>query len=253
MLMFTIRSVQAEFLKLRRSLVLYIALSIPLFPAFANVADTLKTGLSVAFMEEAKLAPWSLFFRSSYKLWTIFALPMIVALIGAFLAYSDHKSKSWKILFVLPLPRETIFAGKWFTLAGLVLLSNMIFTLANLTGGLLVNLVKPGIGLGLSIPFGEMIFSTLVSWLLSLLMVSIHLWISLHWSSFLVSITVGFAATVSNLFLIFSYLIGRSVISPWAMPAQVYGDWMGSLPAALIGAILVALLAMWDFVGRDVI
>jgi hypothetical protein len=251
-MMVLFRGIQSEFLKLRRSLVLYITLLIPLFPAFANGADALKHGLSAIF-DNPNLPVWSLYFRYANKFWTIFALPMIVAIISAFLANTDHRSKSWKLLFSLAFPREAIFAGKWFTLAGLVLLSNVIFSLASVLTGILVNVVKPEIGLGSSIPFGEIVFGTLITWLLSLLMISIHLWISLRWSSFLVSIIVGFAATVSNLFMISSYLFARSAISPWAMPVQAFDNWMGVLPVALAGAAVISCLAMWDFSHRDVL
>jgi ABC-2 type transport system permease protein len=253
MLTYILRSISAEALKLKRSLVLIVTLVIPLFPAVANVGDGIRNGFSPNVLEEsAGLAPWSILLRFAFKLWTIFALPMIVAIISALLANTDHQPKTWKLLFALPFPRQAVFIGKWVALAGLLLLSNLAFALANLAGGLFIHFLHPEAGLGLSIPIGELVFGVLVSWLLSLFMVSIHLWISLRWSSFLASITVGFAATVSNLFLIASYMFGRSALSPWAMPAQVYTDWSGSLPAALAGAVLVGFLAMRGFVRRDV-
>ena len=92
----------------------------------------------------------------------------------------------------------------------------------------------------------------LLGWLLSMFMLSIHLWISLRWSSFLVSITVGFAASVSNIFFVSSYLFEKSALSPWAMPVQAYGDWPATLLAALIGAMLVYLLTRSWFIRRDV-
>lgn len=252
MLIYILRGIWSETLKLKRSLVLIVTLLIPLFPAFANVASCLQSGMGTALDDAVGLSPWSLYFRYAFKLWTIFALPMIVAIISALLANVDHQPKTWKMLFALPFPRAGIFAGKWVALSGLTLLSNLVFTLANLAGGTLVHFVRPEVGLEFPVPVGEAFSVALISWLLSLLMISIHLWVSLRWSSFLVSITLGFIATVSNLFLIASYLFGRSAISPWAMPVQVYGDWQGSLPAALLGALLVSLLAWRGFASRDV-
>jgi len=246
------RGVGAETLKMKRSLALSVALVIPLLPTFANVASALQTGLGPQMEEGITLSPWSLFFRYTFRLWTIFALPMVVAIISALVAHTDHQTKAWKMLLALPISRQAAFGGKWIVLAGMLLLSNMVFMAANLMGGVLVNLLRPELGMGLPIPLGEALSVTLISWALSLLMVSIHLWISLRWPGFLASLTLGFIATVSNLFLIGSYLYGRVSLSPWAMPVQIYGDWQASMPVALGGALLVGGLACWDFVTRDV-
>jgi ABC-2 type transport system permease protein len=254
MVTYSLRGVQVELFKLKRSLALIVALVIPLFPACANVADGIQHGLAVSPLDNpAGLGPWSLLFRYAFKLWTIFALPMIVAILSALLAYTDHQPKAWKMLFTLPFPREAIFLGKWVALAALLLLSNLVFALANLGGGLLLRALHPEYGLDLPIPIGEAFAATLISWLLSLLMVTIHVWISLRWPSFLTSIVVGFVATVSNLFLIGSYLYGRVALSPWAMPVQVYDNWQGSLLVALPLSAFAAWLACRGFVRRDVL
>lgn len=253
MLTYLSRGILAEILKLKRSLVLILTLVIPLFPSFANIADYLQSGSQPPLDGMVDPTPWSLYFHFSFELWTIFALPMVVAILSALLAYTDHHPKTWKVLFALSFPRAAIFTGKWVALAGLLLLSNLVFTLANLAGGVLIHFARPDYGLNFPIPVWDAFSRVLVSWLLSLLIVSIHLWISLRWSSFLVSLTVGFAATVSNLFLIASYMSNRVALSPWAMPVQVYGNWQGSLPVALIGALLVSLLAGQGFVNRDVL
>jgi len=253
MISYFFRGISVETLKLKRSLALWIALIIPLFPSVANIVDGLQHGMSTPLEDAANRTPWSMLFYFAFRFWTILALPMIVAILSALMANTDHPPKAWKMLFALPFPRSAIFAGKWFGLAGLVLISNLVFTLANLVGGILIHYLRPDAGLEFPIPVGEALFAMFISWLLSLLMISIHLWISLRWSSFLVSIILGFSATVSNLFLIASYLYGKSAISPWAMPVQVYGDWQSSMPAALLGALLVSLLAGGQFTRRDAI
>lgn len=253
MLKYFFRGVWVETLKLKRSLVLTVALVIPFFPSFANVADALRHGFGTALGDPDTLGPWSLYFRYAFKFWTIFALPMIVAILSALLANTDHRNKTWKTLFALAYPRAGIFVGKWCALSLLVLISNLTFALINIAGGVLLHYVRPEMGLDFPIPLGEALSGTLVSWLLSLLMITIHLWISLHWSSFLVSITVGFAATVSNLFLIGSYLFTKSIMSPWAMPVQIYENWQPLLPVVLAGSLVLGLLAGREFVQRDIL
>jgi hypothetical protein len=237
---------------MKRSLALTAALLLPLFPALANVAHALQSGLGRAAADAEFLTPWFLYGRYAFKLWTIFALPVIVAILSALLANVDHGPKAWKQLLALAFPRSLVFAGKWAALAGLTLLSTLVFALVNVWGGGLVHFLRPELGLDFPIPVGELIFRPFLGWLLAMLMLSLHLWLSLRWPSFLISITAGFAASVSNIFLVASQLFTRSAFSPWAMPVQAYGNWQLPLIVSLAGAALVYLLARREFVRRDV-
>ena len=145
-----------------------------------------------------------------------------------------------------------MYAGKALTLAGITLLSMLAFAITNLACGLLIQFTHPEIGLDLTAAVPEAFARPLLAWLLSAFMLSIHLWISLRWSSFLVSLTVGAAAAIGNLFVLSSYLVKGAALSPWAMPARVYDDWQTSLIVSLVGAAVVYVLASRQFVRRDV-
>jgi ABC-2 type transport system permease protein len=239
-------------LKLKRSLALLIAVILPLFPAFANFAGTLRSGLGPAMDEIEARSAWSVYFHYSGEMWVIFALPLVVAILSALLANTDHKPKTWKQLFALPFPRSAVFWGKWWALAASLLLSTVVFGLASLASGAAVHFIRPELGLGFPPPLVEAFARPLLAWLLAMLMLSIHLWISLRWPSFVVSIGAGFAASVANIFLIWSYLLERSIFFPWAMPATAYSSWQATILPALLGAALVCLLAQREFVRRDV-
>ena len=245
-----IRAVLAESLKVKRSLALLSALVIPLVPAFVNLMMTVQGGVGKPALGLA--SAWSTYYLYAIKLWVIFAMPLIVSILAALLADVDHRARTWKQLFALPFPRPAIMASKWLALAGITLLSTLVFGAANLTGGILIHLLHPGQGLDPPIPVLEAFTKPLIAWLLSLFMVSIHMWISLRWTSFLVSATVGFAASVANLFLISSSLYKYSALSPWAMPIQTYDRWEAMLIPSLVGAVVVYWLAGRRFVRQDV-
>jgi hypothetical protein len=251
-LVYTARSVRAESLKLKRSLALSAALLVPLFPSFANFASALQSHIGRMPEDPAYLSMWSLYFRYSIKLWTIFAMPVVVALLSALLADVDYKGKGWKHLFAMGVPQSAVFAGKWFSLAGLSLVSTLVFASANLAGSLAAHYLRPDLGLDFPIPIGEAYGRPLLAWLLSLFMLSLHQWISLRWPGFLVSLAVGFAASVSNLFTISSYLFSSSYFSPWALPVQAYEDWRLPLALSLLGAALVYTAARREFIRRDI-
>jgi hypothetical protein len=246
---YLIRAISAEALKIKRSLALLFALLIPLAAVFVNFMITVQNGLGKPAL--GITSPWSIYFMYSIKLWVIFCTPLSVSVLGALSADVDHRAKAWKHLFVLPFPRSAIMAGKWLSLTGINLLSTLVFGLANLACGFLILWLRPEQGLELPIPFLEALTKPLIAWLLSYFMISIHLWISLRWPNFLVSVTIGFAASITNLFLLSSSLYQYSVLSPWAMPAQAYDNWQTMLVPSLIGSFVTYWLAWREFACRE--
>jgi hypothetical protein len=253
MLRYILRGCWAEALKLKRSLALVAAFLIPLFPSFINFASTLRSGVGRPIEGMEDLTRWALYGVYANKFWTIFALPFIVAILSALLANVDHKPRVWKTILALSYPRGAVFASKWFALAGITLLSSLTFALYNLLSGVIIHFIRPELGLDFPAPVMDIVTKAFIGWLLAMFMISIHQWISLRWSSFLASVVVGFAASVSNIFLISSYLYNKAALSPWAMPVMVYEDYSLTLIISLIGAALVYLFARREFVRRDVL
>jgi hypothetical protein len=248
------RGIRAEFLKIKRSQALIVALLIPLFPAGLNFGEVLQRGLHSLLSDvPGKLGPWSLYFRSSIDFWAIFALPLIVAVLGALLANVDHQTHQWKQLFSLPFPREAVFAGKWAALMALCALSAIAFGMANILSGLLAGWIRPDLGMNLSnLPWLEAFARPLLGWLLSSAMITFQLWISLRWAPFLVSLLSGFLAVVVNLFIIGSIMNVLTDYLPWSMPGSVYAHWPLTLALSALYSLVIYLLACAQFVRRDV-
>ncbi len=245
-------AVWAETLKLKRSLALAAAVIIPLFPVIGDLMGTLSRGLGTSPDDPPGMAPWAFYVRMAIKLWTIFALPAVVALLSALLANVEHKPKAWKQVLALPVPRGAVFAAKWVALAAITLLSTLVFSGGNLLAGLALHYLRPELGLTWPAPLSEALVRPVLGWALGLFMVTIHLAVALRWRSFLVSIIAGFVAAVGNLFIVGSYLYVYSGYIPWAMPAQTYGDWAPTLALSLAGTAITYALARRAFVGREV-
>ena len=253
MISFLLNGIQAEFLKVKRSQVLLVAIFIPLFPVGLSFGRVLQIGLSNIYDKDV-LAPWSIYFRGSIDVWTIFALPFIVAIISSLLANVDHKTHQWKMLHALAFPRAGVFAGKWMVLMALTLLSVIVFSLGSIIAGLVAGLLHPELGLDWPVPLVDAFGRPLLAWLLSALMITIHLWISLRWSSFLVSILSGFFAVVLNIFMIGSFMNTYAAWSPWSLPSMVYPSVLPQyLVYSLAAMLVVYLLANAQFVRRDVL
>ena len=127
----------------------------------------------------------------------------------------EHNNKTWKQLYALPLPRWAVYAAKQFVSMGLIGLS-MIFLLAMIVGiGLLLNRFRPTLGFAAPIPWPTIIQAYLLTYLASWLIISLHLWVSAHWPSFVAAMGVGIVATVAGVLVIES---DWARVYPWTLP-----------------------------------
>jgi lantibiotic transport system permease protein len=120
------RAISAEWLKLKRTLALRLAIGAPLavvvlnFILYSQRPDAAGDGLN----------PLIGFAQINLTMWTIVVLPMYAALAAALVASMEHQGDLWKHLFALPVSRRAIFAAKWMAAVGLVLLSSLVLAAA---------------------------------------------------------------------------------------------------------------------------
>ncbi|MGH9409606.1 MAG: ABC transporter permease [Vicinamibacterales bacterium] len=249
------RAVSAEFLKLRRTLALRLALVAPLavvgLQSFVSSQqpDTPRPGAT----------PLLGLVQGGLFLWTLIVLPLYAGLAAALVAAVDHQDDHWKHLFALPIRRWSIFVAKWTAVIALVLISFL-----SLAAGLLIltsvlRVIHPAWpaypGL-VRLAIVRMAQAFFAAWLL----VSIQLWVSLRWRSFTVGLGV---AIVAFLFLLGLAARGgnrRSVarVFPWGLPVTAIARIVESTPnrgtAALYGSaggVLVGLAGCWTLSRRE--
>ena len=122
--------------------------------------------------------------------------------------------------------------------------------------GLLLNLFRPTLGFVPPIPWPTIIQTYPLIYLASWLIISLHLWVSAHWSSFVVAMGVGIVATVAGVMVINS---DWAKYYPWTLPVMVSvgfveGEAIGAQVAlGIIGGIVIALAGGWDVTRRDVL
>ena len=136
------------------------------------------------------------------NLWAILALPLFITLETALLAQTEHSEKHWKHLFALAVPRWVYYAAKWLTGAALVFLGQVFLLGGTLLSGYLMRLARPDLGFDAYPPVAWMARILGLVYLISLLVLSIHTWVALHFHSFTVAVGVGMAAAVANIILI---------------------------------------------------
>lgn len=246
-------ALNAELLKTKRTLTLALAFLAPLALAFLELAVGFQYGKK---MYRPGGDAWMTLINHTTMMWVLLLLPLFVTLEMGLLGALEHNNKTWKQLYALPLPRWSIYMSKQIAGMGIIGLSMAVLGLMTVGVGLIGRFWLPELGFDAPIPWAALVQNLLLSYLASWLIISIHLWISLRWSSFVLAMGVGIVATVFGVVVIGSKW---EQFDPWTIPGVVSQNLINAEPyilplaVGLLGGIIVACLGCWDTIRQDVL
>jgi hypothetical protein len=197
---------------------------------------------------------WMTLIGHTTMMWVLLLLPLFVTLEMGLLGALEHNNKTWKQLYALPLPRWSIYAAKQLIGMGIIGLSMVILSLMTIGVGLIGRVFLPDLGFDAPIPWLPLIQNIALSFLAAWLIISIHLWVSLRWSSFVLAMGVGIVTTVFGVVVMGSKW---ERFDPWTIPGVVSNALINAEPytlalcLGLFGGIVVACLGCWDVTRRD--
>ncbi len=255
--------IQAEFLKLRRSLAIWLALLGPLFIVILSFGFDLTHPLTV---QGADVNAWQTVIGDTAMFWSVMMLPMFVTLETALLGQLEHSAKAWKQLYAQPVPRWYFYISKMFV--GFLLIAAAYLVL--MTGTVAAGLVAQRFSLSPSSFYWPALFPNLFDllWLfctmlmLTLLMISLHTYLGLRWPNFVVSVGLGILASILGYIGAAMNRMLFSDIIPCAMPFHAIMVFRKGAPPAslmfpivfsLVGSILFTTFGIWDFTRQDVL
>jgi hypothetical protein len=242
------RAVWAEALKLKRTLALRLAVGAPLvivlivFGAYLQRGSREQDGL----IGQAQL---------SLTLWTILLLPFYSALAAALLASVEHQSDNWKHLLALPVDSRTVFLAKWVAAFGLLALSFGTLIVGVSAAAHALRLWTPALH-GAASPLPFMTRRGIESFLAAGLMLSIQLWVSLRWRTFLAGISLAAGAVVLMVALVPHGVTLMAYAFPWALPVtamaphslhRVLAIAIGAVGGVIVGAVACLDLPRQEF------
>jgi hypothetical protein len=206
------------------------------------------------YLNSDGLNPWKNFNQTMLVYWSFMMLPLFVTLESALIGNLEHSHHNWKLLYVQPLPRWATYAAKWLVNVALIALSMVVLLGLMLLGGNIVHAVYPEYAFEMGFPWLETLQQVGMVFAVSLLIISIHVWVSLRWSSFVVACATGITATVAA---VFAFGSDYALYYPWTIPGMVAMGLSGSELAAclgigLIGGLLAAAAGMWDVTRLEV-
>jgi hypothetical protein len=252
--MSVIRALQAERLKLKRTLALWLAPLAPLVIVALQLAIVLER--QAYYRKQDISQAWTEYGGQTVFLWTIFMLPLFVTLETALLSNLEHGNGQWKHLFALPVPRGAIYAAKQIWAMALIALSTASLYLYIVVSGLALRLLAPGLGFEAGIPWLDFLRYTGLAYLASWLIIAIHTWVGLRWRSFVVASATGITAVVIAVVLFQS---DWNQWYPWTMPGIVANSleqglqpW-GEIVLGSLGGLLAAVAGGWEITRREVL
>jgi hypothetical protein len=248
-----IRALDAERLKGKRTLALWLAIIMPLSVVVLQFLVVYQRG-EAYFRQTGDL--WSQFGRDVFFFFALLMHPLFIALETALLGSLEHRGDQWKHLWALPLPRWMTYAAK--QVAGMTLIGLSLGLLTILTGliGVALQASGPGIGLSADVPWKSLLELGAGAYVASWLLISIHTWIAMRWQSFVVAMGIGVVATIFGLATGDS---GLASVYPWSVPAVVIDgltkgriEWVSLLWGGL-GGVAFAIWGCRGVVRRDVL
>ena len=194
------RLFRAERIKLRRSRIWLLVLVSPLLAGLFEFV-ILQSG-------EGEKDWLNVVIEMSYFHALLF-LPLLAGIFSATVCRSEHDSGGWKQLLALPVQRTTVYLVKLFTVALLLLVTQLAFLGMMVAVGL-VN------GMGDSLPWDMILRSTASGWLATLPLAALQMAVSVGWSSFAAPLAVNVVLTLPNILVVNSAQYGPYY--PWAQP-----------------------------------
>ena len=241
-------SIHAEVLKLKRSNILLLTFVTPL-----SIVGLIFSGIVIKVNSNSSNA-WLGFQGLIFSLWSLLMLPLFISLEMALLGQLESSDKLWKHLFVLPIPRRSIYETKLIIGTCLVLISSFILGSSTILAGFCISLIKPNIGFKAGIPWVSIFQFVILSFFASLFIVAVQTWLSLRWQSFTFTIGLGMIETVIG--QIITNSSDYSVYYPWSFPPLVLsGDPIiinRIILTSVLGFICISVLGCWDMIRVDV-
>jgi hypothetical protein len=248
------RALSAEWLKLRRTLALWLVPIAPLVIVALQLAIVLeRTGY---YRQQGFADIWENYAQQTVFLWALLMLPLFITLETALLGNLEHANQQWKHLFALPVSRGALYGAKQLIAMLLIGLSMLALYLTIVVSGLAIRLIVPGLGFEAPVPWLRLLQYVGLAYLASWLVIAIHTWVSLRWRSFVVAIAVGIGAMVVAVVIFQS---GWNRWYPWTLPGMItYSLEEGLRPWVEVGlgglgGIAAAALGGWNVTRRDVL
>jgi hypothetical protein len=247
------RALASEVLKLRRSASLWIVALGPLL----MLAFYLLTFVT----QDPAIPDARGMLVQTVNTWAGFLLPWVAIVQTGLLAHAEHGERGWRRAFLAPLPRSATYGAKWAVSVAVVMGSSLAFTVAMLVVQGLMGWLDPrfafaAVGLEPATLFAALGLATVAA----LACISLQLWLALRIRSLVGVFALSTLAFMTSAGMMWSK--AALGVVPWVLPFSTLAHFtttgwatvplLEPLASGVLGGVVVAALAGWDFTRRDV-
>lgn len=252
-----LRVLRSEFLKLKRTVALKMAVAVP--AAIVALLFFVTSQSPFTMLHRGGTSnDWVAFARVHFLLWGLLALPLSITLQCALVAGLDHAENQWKALLARPVPRRTFYLAKLTVVASLLALSTAVLLAGIFAAGMVLPRMQVAAPFRGPAPVAEIVRQAFTMAALALLATSIQHWMSLRFRSFAASMGAGVIAMVIGYGMVVASQAngGWPQYFPWSLPMLVLARVPVNLATAagvsVAAAAVVTIAGCLEFVRREV-
>jgi hypothetical protein len=214
------------------------------------------------YLPAAGVNPWHEYLRNGFNSVHFIFLPLLIVLLVTMLMNVEHKSNSWKQLFVQPVSKTRIFFSKYLVLISLVILFYFLTLIFFLSGGALLSLWKSDFCFFRYSP--SYCYQTVQTGIMSYLVrslistsgiIAIHFWLSFRLKNLFLNIGIGLAGLIIAVSMVIGNW-GSVIYMPYAFPVLMCnfiassGSFLSGFHIhGLVFSLVVFILSYIDFSG----
>ena|GEM_PF-1155982 len=197
-----IRTLKAEFIKIKRSNIRTLALILgALLPVVFVVVNLFTADYATGLVAQHTRYFESLF-NNLLEALTGFFLPLLIIITASKIAQLDHKNKGWQLMETQPVTKFSIYFSKFLILVYTVIIALTIFTLTVLLLGWVYTVfIAINENYTMEIPWNYLGYALFRIFIASLAVVALQYVISVRIANFIWSLVLGFGMLLSQLFL----------------------------------------------------
>lgn len=237
--MMVLRSLRADFLKIRRKGICFL---IFLAPLGLVAMQGLNFGLRYDYLSNIyKDNLWGGLIYN-IELFVPISLFLGCTLISSLVANVEHQMSSWKQLLALPISRSAVFLSKFALCVLLLTASCLLLPLCTVGLGLLL-------GFEPALPIKELLSMGFYPYLAAWPLLALQLWLSLTFRNQALPVSIGVAAAILS-----PFTLDLSAWMPLNWPTLALGD-TSPLPFMIGGIVLglfIMLISLLHFNRKDV-
>lgn len=234
-----IRSLSADFLKIRRKGIWFLVF---LAPIGLIAMQALNFGLRLDYMKEQYADDLWGGLINNISLFVPISLYLGCTLIASLVANVEHQMSSWKQLLALPISRSAVFSAK-FTLCFILLsVSCILLSLATIILGLVF-------GFGFTFPLTDTIKLGFFPYFAALPMLALQLWLSLSFRNQALPVSLGVTAALVSPF---AGNLSEWFPLNWPLLSYASPDNVWFISAGLCLGFIIMLIGLVHFNRKDV-